>query len=257
MDTIEDDPSSRFKVQPWIIHDMTNWNFGDRGETALVVGASRGIGAATARHLLAAGYRVAGTHRGSGVPKGVLGVQADMTSLESLEAAVEAVVAEFGRLDVLVVAGGITRDALLMRMTVDEMREVLEVNTLGPMMACKAVLRQMLRQKAGSIVLVSSMSVKYGVPGQTNYTASKGAVEAFARSLAREYATKGLRVNVVAPGATETDMLRAVPEAERQAMVAGVPMGRLGTPEEIAEVIVSTAGATYMSGAVIPVGGGL
>lgn len=226
-------------------------------KVAMVLGASRGIGAATARRLQESGYRVAGTHRGSGVPEGVRPYEADMRDPNSITDAVAAVAKDFGRLDTLVVVGGITRDNLLLRMSVDEMREVLEVNTLGPMVACKAALRPMLRQRVGSIVLVSSMSVKYGVPGQTNYTASKGAIEAFARSLAREYAGRGLRVNVVAPGATETDMMSAVPEAEREAMIAGIPMGRMGTADEIADVIVHTADASYMSGAVVPVGGGL
>ena len=234
-----------------------NNNTDQNSKVALVLGASRGIGAATARRLLGSGYRVAGTHRGSGVPDGVLPYEADMRDPASVNDAVAAVVKDLGRLDTLVVVGGITRDNLLLRMSIEEMREVLEVNTLGPMVACKAALRPMLRQRSGSIVLVSSMSVKYGVPGQTNYTASKGAIEAFARSLAREYAARGLRVNVVAPGATETDMMSAVPDAERDAMVAGIPMGRMGSADEIADVIALTADATYMSGAVVPVGGGL
>jgi 3-oxoacyl-[acyl-carrier protein] reductase len=115
----------------------------------------------------------------------------------------------------------------------------------------------MMRQRGGSIVLVSSMSAKYGVPGQCNYTASKGAIEAFARSMSREYAARGIRVNVVAPGATDTDMMVAVSEEARGAMLEEIPMGRLGTVEEIAGAIVNTAESTYMTGATIPVAGGV
>jgi 3-oxoacyl-[acyl-carrier protein] reductase len=225
--------------------------------TVLVVGASRGIGAATARRFLAGGYRVAGTHRGSGVPEGVVPFEADVTDAASVQEAVRAASSELGRLDTLVVCAGITRDGLLMRMSVDDLRVVMETNAIGPMLACKAALRPMLKQRGGSIVLVSSMSVKYGVAGQTNYTASKGALEAFARSLAREHGAQGVRVNVVAPGATDTDMMSSVPERERTAMLASVPLGRLGTVDEVAEVIFRTSCATYMSGATVAVGGGL
>lgn len=225
--------------------------------STLIIGASRGIGAATAARFAAAGYRVAGTHRGSGVADGILPIEADVTDEASLQAAVKQTVSEFGSLDTLVVSSGITRDGLLMRMSAEDLRAVIETNTIGPILACKAALRPMLKQRSGSIVLVSSMSVKYGVPGQTNYTASKGAIEAFARSLAREYAKQGLRVNVVAPGATDTEMMEAVPDAERAHMIGEIPMRRLGTAEEIAEAILNTSEATYMSGATVAVGGGL
>lgn len=226
--------------------------------TALVIGASRGIGAATARRLLADGYKVAGTHRAGGqVPDGVVPVELDIRDEASIKTGMREALDEVGRLDVLVIASGITRDTLLMRMSEEDLVEVLRVNTIGPILASKAALRPMLKQRSGSIVLLSSMSVKYGVPGQTNYTASKGAIEAFARSLAREHAQQGIRVNVVAPGATDTDMMSNVPEAERDAMVEGIPLKRLGHVDEIAAAIVHTAENTYMSGAVVQVGGGL
>lgn len=234
--------------------DMTNIT---QANTVLIVGSSRGIGAATARRFLDAGYVVAGTHRGSGVPEGVIPIQADVKDADSIQEAVRQASIELGRLDTLVVSAGITRDSLLMRMSVADLREVIETNAIGPMLACKAALRPMLKQRSGSIVLVSSMSVKYGVAGQTNYTASKGALEAFARSLAREHGKQGIRVNVVAPGATDTDMMRTVPEEERAAMLAGIPLGRLGTVDEIADVIFHTSRATYMSGATVAAGGGL
>lgn len=133
----------------------------DMGRTALVIGATRGIGAATARALLSAGYRTAGTHRTGGtVPEGVLPLEMDVRDGNSIAAGVKAAAADLGGLDVLVVAAGITRDKLLMRMSEEDLSEVMQVNAIGPMLACKAALGPMLRQRGGSIVLVSSMSVK-------------------------------------------------------------------------------------------------
>ncbi len=226
-------------------------------KTALVIGATRGIGAATAARLVQEGYRVAGTHRGTGqVPENVIPIELDIREEASITAGFKAALEALGRLDVLIVNSGITRDGLLMRASEDDVLEVFRVNAVGPILASKAALKPMLRQKSGSIVLVSSMSVKYGVAGQTTYTASKGAVEAFTRSLAREYAGRGLRVNVVAPGTTDTDMVAAMTEEDRAHMMADVPMGRLATPDEIADAIIHTAENTYMSGATIAVSGG-
>lgn len=226
-------------------------------KTALVIGATRGIGAAVARHLAAAGYAVAGTHRGDKVPDSVTPIEMDIRDGESITAGFNAAVETLGRLDVLVVAAGITRDKLLLRMSEEDLTEVLRVNTIGPILASQAALKPMMRQRSGSIVLLSSMSAKYGVAGQTNYTASKGAIEAFARSMAREYASRGIRVNVVAPGATDTDMMSDVSEEALTAMLEGIPFKRLATADEIADAIVHTAENTYMSGAVVAVGGGI
>ncbi|MFD2024137.1 MULTISPECIES: SDR family NAD(P)-dependent oxidoreductase [Promicromonospora] len=230
----------------------------EAARTALVIGASRGIGAATARGLLKVGYRTAGTHRGGGsVPTGTVGIEMDVRDAGSISAGVREAVALLGRLDVLVVAAGITRDKLLLRMSEQDLSEVMQVNAIGPMLACKAALEPMMRQRDGSIVLVSSISVKYGVAGQCNYTASKGALEAFARSMAREYADRNIRVNVVAPGATDTDMMANVSQQARAAMLEGIPLKRLGTADEMASAIIHTAENTYMSGATIPVAGGI
>ncbi|WIB65526.1 SDR family NAD(P)-dependent oxidoreductase [Curtobacterium sp. MCBD17_040] len=226
-------------------------------KTALVIGASRGIGAATARQLVERGYRVAGTHRAGGqVPDGVIPVEMELRDGASIKDGFAAALSELGRLDVLIVSSGITKDGLLMRASEDDILEVLRVNTVGPILAAKAALKPMMKQRSGSIVLLSSMSVKYGVAGQTTYTASKGAIEAFARSFAREYANRGLRINVVAPGTTDTDMIAAMTDDDRAAMMADVPMGRLATPDEIASAIINTAESTYMSGSTVSVGGG-
>ena len=227
-------------------------------KTALVIGASRGIGRATAQRLLDEGYAVAGTHRGTNtVPQSAVPIELDISSEESIKAGFAAALEALGgRLDVLVVSSGITKDGLLMRASEEDVHEIMIVNAIGPMLASKAALKPMMKQRSGSIVLVSSMSAKYGVAGQTTYTASKGAIEAFARSFAREYANRGLRINVVAPGTTDTDMVAAMSDKDREAMMADVPMGRLAEPNEIAKVIVDVAESTYMSGAIVPVGGG-
>lgn len=225
--------------------------------TALVIGATRGIGAATAKRLVKDGYLVAGTHRGKGqVPDAVIPVELDLSNDESIKNGFATALEVLGRLDVLVVSAGITKDGLLLRASEDDILEVLRVNTVGPILASKAALKPMMKQRSGSIILLSSMSVKYGVMGQTTYTASKGAIEAFGRSLAREYATRGIRVNVVAPGTTDTDMVAAMSEDDRNHMMADVPMGRLATADEIADVIIHTAESTYMSGATVSVSGG-
>ena len=227
-------------------------------KTALVIGATRGIGAATAQRLVHDGYIVAGTHRGNGnVPDGVIPVELDLTDAAAIKAGFATALEELGgKLDTLIVSSGITKDGLLLRASEDDILEVLRVNTVGPILAAQAALKPMMKRRSGSIVLLSSMSVKYGVAGQTSYTASKGAIEAFARSMAREYAGRGIRVNVVAPGTTDTDMVAAMSDADRDAMIAEVPMGRLATPDEIADAIVHTSEATYMSGATVSVSGG-
>lgn len=240
------------------MNDVTA-NTNTEQKTALVIGATRGIGAAVAQCFVAAGYKVAGTHRGDDkVAEGVTPITMDLHDDDaSIKAGVKSAAEELGRLDVLVVTAGITRDQLLLRMSEEDLTEVFRVNTIGPILASKAALGIMMRQRSGAIVLVSSMSVKYGVPGQTNYTASKGAIEAFARSMAREYAQRGVRVNVVAAGATDTDMMADMPEDAREAMLKDIPLQRLATPDEVSAAIVHAAENTYMSGAVMPVGGGL
>lgn len=226
--------------------------------SALVIGASRGIGAATAHALHKSGYRTAGTHRtGGSVPDGVVPVEMDIRDTESINRGVKDATEALGGLEVLVVAAGITRDKLLLRMSEEDITDVMQVNTIGPMLACKAALGPMMKQRAGSIVLVSSMSAKYGVAGQCNYTASKGALEAFARSMAREYASRNIRVNVIAPGTTETDMMASTSEEVRATMIAQIPLKRMGTPDEVASAIIHTAENTYMTGAVVPVAGGI
>jgi 3-oxoacyl-[acyl-carrier protein] reductase len=231
---------------------------GALGRSVLVVGASRGIGAAIAQAFADGGDRVAGTHRGSGVPAGnVSAVQMDVTDDESVQRALAEVAESQGAPEIVVYNAGITRDALLVRMGEDEYRDVVETNQFGAFRVVRRVLKPMLRNRAGSIVLVSSVSARTGAAGQVNYSSSKAALEGLARSTAMEYAAKGIRVNVVAPGPTDTDMVAAVSDKAREHMINAVPMGRLGRPEEIAEVVVWVANATFVTGATIPVAGGL
>ncbi|PPF28049.1 beta-ketoacyl-ACP reductase [Rathayibacter tritici] len=225
-------------------------------KSALIVGGSKGIGSAVVRRFLADGWLVAATHRGSGVPQGALGIEADITDRESIQRAVAATLEAHGGIDTLVVSSGITRDGLLLRLSEDDIRAVVETNLLGPIFATQLALKGMLRAKRGSIVLISSTSARVGVVGQTNYTAAKAGLEGFARSFAREYASRGIRMNVVAPGATDTDMMNAVPTPEREAMVAQIPAARLGTPDEIADVVFWVSQSTYMSGATVNAAGG-
>lgn len=221
----------------------------------IVFGASRGIGAATATAFRDAGHRVVGTHRGSGVPDGVIGVEADVRDEEAVAAAVRTAAAE-GRLDVAVVNAAIAPQELLVRMTAASIREVLEVNLVGAMLATQQAVRVMNRQRSGSIVLVSSESARVGIPGSSHYTASKAALEGFMRSVMWEYGPRGIRINAVAPGPTETDMLAPMTEANRRSLLATIPLGRVGRPEEIADVIRWVAQSTYLTGAVVPVTGG-
>lgn len=225
--------------------------------SVLVFGASRGIGRATAVRYQAAGHRVAGTHRpGGGVPEGVLPVEADITDPDQIDAALSTAIDAHGPLDVLVITSGITRDALLLRMTDDDIDAVIQTNLVGPMYVIRRAVKRMWSAKKGSIVVLSSTGAKHGQVGQSNYTASKAGLEGFVRSVAREGATRNIRINVVAPGATDTDMLGAIPDQARDAMVAQIPMRRIAHQDEIVDAIVGVASWTYATGQTYYVSGG-
>lgn len=225
-------------------------------QIAIVLGASRGIGAATASRLARDGFRVFGTHRGSGLPDGIEAVEADLRDDDSLNRAFRQVQQRAGRLDVLVASAGVAEQIVIPRLTREHTQELFNVNTFGPMMAVKHAARIMNRQQSGSIVLVSSESSRAGIPGSSHYTASKAALEGFARSAMWEYGPRGIRINVVAPGSTETDMFAAVDDAHRKQLLARTPLGRFAEAAEIAEVITWVAQSTYLTGACIPVTGG-
>jgi 3-oxoacyl-[acyl-carrier protein] reductase len=227
------------------------------GRSVLVVGASRGIGAAVAREFAAAGDRVAGTHRGSGVPvDGVFEVKLDVADAGQVAEAVAAVTEHQGAPQIVVHNAGVTRDGLFARMPEEHYRDLVEVTQLGAFRVAQRVLPAMAKAREGSLVLISSASARAGSPGQANYAAAKAALEGFARSLALEYGRRNVRVNVVAPGPTDTDMVAALNDRQRQALVDQVPLGRLARPEEVAEVVRWVAASTYVTGATIPVTGG-
>ncbi len=230
------------------------------GRVALVTGASRGIGLATARALADAGHRVAATHRSAPpADERLFAVSCDVTDADSVDAAVSRVEAELGPVEILVSNAGITRDTLLLRMSEDDFTSVLDANLTGGFRVAKRVARSMMRGRWGRMIFVSSVVGLGGQAGQANYAASKAGLIGLARSLAREFASRNVTANVVAPGPVETDMLAALGDDQRAAIVDRVPLGRLASPDEIAAVIAFLASdaAAYVTGTVIPVDGGL
>ena len=237
---------------------------------AIVTGASRGIGRAIADRLAADGFdlaicgtrentiqEVAGELSDSGVE--VMARALDVAEREAVEGFVKEVSSHFGRLDVLVNNAGITRDNLILRMQEDDWRQVIDTNLSSVFFASKAVLRPMMKARFGRIINISSVVAGMGNPGQANYCASKGGIEALTRSLAREVASRNITVNAVAPGFIATDMTAEMTDEARQAMTGAVPLARLGTPEDIAAAVAFLAGgdASYVTGQVLHVNGGL
>jgi len=227
--------------------------------SALVTGASKGIGRAIATRLAAAGYAVTGTYRSGGVPDGVLGVQADITDREQLEAAFVAAEEAHGPVEVLVCNAGITADGLLMRMSDEQWDSVIATNLTASFALARRASRAMMKARFGRVVFVSSVVALLGSAGQVNYAASKAGLVGLARSLTRELGGRGITANVVAPGFIETDMTAALDRATIESYEKRIPAARLGSTDDVAaavEFLVSDA-AGYISGAVVPVDGGL
>jgi len=227
--------------------------------SALVTGASKGIGRSIASRLAASGYAVTGTYRSGDVPDGVLGVTADITDPDQLEAAFAAAEQAHGPVEVLVCNAGITADGLLMRMSDDQWDSVIATNLTASFKLVRRASRSMIKARYGRIVFVSSVVALLGSAGQVNYAASKAGLVGLARSLTRELGARGITVNVVAPGFIETDMTAALDEATIDAYKKRIPAARLGSTDDVAaavEFLVSDA-AGYISGAVLPIDGGL
>jgi 3-oxoacyl-[acyl-carrier protein] reductase len=238
--------------------------------TAIVTGGTRGIGAAIASWLAERGASVVVSGRDEerlrgavkdleALPGAVLGLVADVTRREDADRLVDAARERFGRIDVLVNNAGITRDALLVRMKDEDWDEVLEVNLRGAFLMARAAARTMMRQRAGRIINITSTAGAMGNPGQANYSAAKAGLIGLTKSMARELARWNILVNAVAPGLIETDMAASLPAEAREALLAQVPLGRIGSPREVAEVVGFLAGdgAAYVTGQVVHVNGGL
>lgn len=224
-----------------------------------MTGGNRGIGLAVARAFAANGDRVAITHRGSGAPDGLFGVQCDVTDADQVDAAFSAVEAEHGPVEVLVANAGITDDTLLLRMSEESFRSVLDANLTGAFRVAKRATQGMLKQRRGRMIFVSSVVALVGSPGQANYAASKAGLIGLARSIARELGSRSITANVIAPGFIETDMTAELSDARRAEVLAGVPLKRYGQAEEVAgaAVFLASDAAAYISGVVLPVDGGL
>jgi 3-oxoacyl-[acyl-carrier protein] reductase len=226
----------------------------------LVTGGNRGIGLAIARAFAEAGDNVVVTHRSGEPPEGLKGVICEVTDTGSVDAAFTAAEQIFGGpVEVLVANAGITKDTLLMRMTDEEFDSVIDTNLTGAFRCARRAATGMIRKRRGRIVLISSVVGLYGSPGQTNYAASKAGLVGLARSISRELGGRGITANVVAPGFIETEMTHVLPDEQKKAYLASIPAGRFATPEEVAEVVrfVASDAAAYVTGAVIPVDGGL
>jgi 3-oxoacyl-[acyl-carrier protein] reductase len=232
------------------------------GKNALVTGASRGIGRAIAAELARAGASVVVSYRtgaaeAEALAKDIGGraVQADVSDAESAAALVE----QAGDVDVLVNNAGVTRDGLLVRMSDDDWRTVIDTNLSSCFFTCRAVTRAMMRKRAGSIVNISSIVGLHGNWGQTNYAASKAGIIGFTKALARELGSRNVRANVVVPGYVKTQLTDVLPEEATGAMLENTPLGRLGDPEDVAGAVrfLCSEEASFVTGAVLLVDGGL
>lgn len=240
-------------------------------QTAIVTGGSRGIGRAVAVRLAKDGMNLVINYRGDSAAAEeterlcrelgaeVLLVQGDVSRAEDCEKLAAQAKEAFGRVDVLVNNAGITRDGLLARMTEEDFRAVLDVNLVGPWNMMKAVNRIMMKQRYGRIVNLSSVTGLMGNMGQTNYAAAKAGILGMTKSYAREVASRGITVNAVAPGFIDTDMTEAMPEGAKDKIITGIPMGRTGKPEDVAEAVAFLASeqAGYITGEVLRVDGGM
>lgn len=227
--------------------------------SVLVTGGNRGIGRAIAEAFLAQGDKVAVTTRNGGAPEGALDLRCDITDPDAVEAAFAAVEEAHGPVEVLVANAGITRDTLVLRMSDDDWDDVIATNLTGSFRVAKRAAKGMLRLRRGRIIFISSVVGLLGSPGQVNYAASKSGLVGMARSLSRELGSRSITANVVAPGFVETDMTDVLPEEQKKAYQAQIPLGRFASVDDVAGTVTFLAGDAggYITGAVIPVDGGL
>lgn len=225
----------------------------------LITGGSKGIGLATARRLADAGHKVAVTYNSSPPPDGFFAVQCDVRSGDSVDAAFTAVEEALGPVEIVVSNAGVTRDGLLLKMSEESFTEVLDANLTAAFRVAKRASKGMIRARHGRIIFVGSVVALLGSAGQANYAASKAGLVGLTRSLAREFASRSITVNVVAPGPVETEMTAALGPERLAELSAAVPLSRIASADEIAAAIAFLASddAAYITGAVLPVDGGL
>ena len=239
-----------------------------KGDIALVTGASRGIGAAIADRLAAQGATVIGTATSDSgaqaigdrlAPLGGHGRKLDVVDGAGVEALIDAIAKQFGPVSILVNNAGITRDNLLMRMKDEEWQSILDTNLTSVYRTSKAVIRGMMKARKGRIINIASVIGVTGNAGQTNYAAAKAGIIAFSKSLAKEIGSRGITVNVVAPGFIDTDMTRALPDAVKEGLLSQIALGRLGEADDIAHAVAFLAGpaAGYITGETLHVNGGM
>ncbi len=239
-----------------------------KGEIALVTGASRGIGAAIADELAARGATVIGTATTESgaqaigqrlATSGGAGRALDVSDGGAVESVLATIAAEFGAISILVNNAGITRDQLLLRMKEEDWQAIIDTNLSSVFRTSKSVLRGMMKARKGRIISIASVIGSTGNAGQSNYAAAKAGIIAFSKSLAREVGSRGITVNVVAPGFIDTDMTRALPEEQRTALLGQIALQRLGEPGDIAQAVafLASAAAAYITGETLHVNGGM